>query len=179
MGPATDRQCPECGDRISVDARACACGWRKNGAKRQEGPDHFCRWNDHGHICGKRGSLSDSIGGGGPWYCSEHYWALKGRRVTPVVEKPAAQLDAECLTEARNFCYDHGLDTTEKQRAYIREKTPEIGRVKGKDISYWQEWAVWTLGREDVSGTALERARKYLEDHPMREPGDDRDEVAA
>jgi hypothetical protein len=83
MGPATDRQCPECGDRISVDARACACGWRKNGAKRTpDGPDLTCPWNDHGHICGQRGSMSDGMNGAGPWYCSEHYWRLKGRSVT-------------------------------------------------------------------------------------------------
>lgn len=38
-----------------------------------------CPWNDHGIICGKRGSLSDSLNGAGPWFCVEHYWQLKGR----------------------------------------------------------------------------------------------------
>ncbi len=33
-----------------------------------------CPWNDHGDICARRGSFSESIVGGGPWYCREH-WA--------------------------------------------------------------------------------------------------------
>src|SRR3990167_3807344 len=37
-----------------------------------------CSWNDYGAICGRRGSLSDATNGQGPWYCSEHYWKIKG-----------------------------------------------------------------------------------------------------
>jgi hypothetical protein len=42
-----------------------------------------CPWNDHGLICGKRGSISESTLGYGPWYCSEHYWRLKGWPIKP------------------------------------------------------------------------------------------------
>jgi len=37
-----------------------------------------CPFNDHGHICGQPGSLSESTIGGGPWYCSKHWGILKG-----------------------------------------------------------------------------------------------------
>lgn len=74
--------CPKCKDVLSIDARACACGWRKSGAKPNDsGPDLFCPWNDRGRTCGERGSMSDALNGAGPWYCSRHYWALKGRTV--------------------------------------------------------------------------------------------------
>jgi len=71
--------CPKCSDILPVDARACACGWRKEPARGKGEPDLGCPFNDHGHICGLRGSLSDSIVGGGPWYCPDHFWLLKGR----------------------------------------------------------------------------------------------------
>lgn len=42
------RGCPECGERLAFDARACACGWRSGGGKRgkSEGPRHdmTCTW---------------------------------------------------------------------------------------------------------------------------------------
>lgn len=72
--------CPKCNDILSIGARACACGWRQE-PKREGGPDLTCPWNDHGQTCGRRGSLSDALNGMGPWYCSEHYWRLKGRFV--------------------------------------------------------------------------------------------------
>ncbi len=56
-------------------------------AAASESVDLTCPWNDHGHICGERGSLSDSLNGSGPWYCSKHYWTLKG---DPVEKNPKA-----------------------------------------------------------------------------------------
>ena len=37
-----------------------------------------CAWNDHGDRCEQAGSLSESTTGSGPWYCSRHYFELKG-----------------------------------------------------------------------------------------------------
>lgn len=42
-----------------------------------------CAWNDHGYRCEVAGSLSDSTTGSGQWYCSVHYWQLKGRGIPP------------------------------------------------------------------------------------------------
>ncbi len=41
--------------------------------------DRYCPWNDHGHVCGLYGTNSDTTNGQGPWYCSRHYWQLKGQ----------------------------------------------------------------------------------------------------
>lgn len=70
--------CPKCKDVLAIDARACACGWRKDGRKADTEIDRTCPWNDHGSVCGVAGSLSDSTNGAGPWYCAPHYWKLKG-----------------------------------------------------------------------------------------------------
>lgn len=35
---ADERNCPECGERLSFDARRCACGW---GAKKRDTGRHF------------------------------------------------------------------------------------------------------------------------------------------
>jgi hypothetical protein len=69
--------CPKCSDILPIDARACACGWRKDGPRGKDEVNLDCTFNDHGHICGLRGSMSDSTVGGGPWYCSRHYWMIK------------------------------------------------------------------------------------------------------
>lgn len=34
----SERSCPDCGERLSLDARQCACGWGKPKAGRHEGP---------------------------------------------------------------------------------------------------------------------------------------------
>ena len=65
-------ECDSCGVQF-VDIRA-GRGSRANNDKI----DRRCPFNDHGNICGLVGSLSDSTNGQGPWYCSKHFWKLKG-----------------------------------------------------------------------------------------------------
>lgn len=74
----TENLCPKCRDILPLDARACACGWRSAGPKAKDGINRYCCWNDHGYDCGLVGSLSESTNGTGPWYCSKHWWQLKG-----------------------------------------------------------------------------------------------------
>ena len=138
-----------------------------------------CPWNDFGSVCGKRGSLTDSTLGEGPWYCPEHWWKLKGRQHVESERKTPAQLEVESLCDAKNYCYDHGLDTVDKQRAFVRAAVRNIGKGIVRDTAHWQRWAQETIARPDASGAALERAQQYLADHPLREPGDDDEEVAA
>lgn len=66
--------CPKCGDVISIDARACACGWRR-GATVEKTSLH-CAWNGG---CGLGGCVSEGMNGGGPWFCAKHWCALKGQ----------------------------------------------------------------------------------------------------
>ena len=53
------------------------------GTIEDEKPKGLCVWNDHGHICNLPGSLSDCTKGEGPWFCSVHYWRLKGAEFKP------------------------------------------------------------------------------------------------
>lgn len=48
------RSCPDCGERLSFDARRCVCGWGEKGRKKSEGGARFapcCRWNLNGMSC--------------------------------------------------------------------------------------------------------------------------------
>lgn len=47
-----ERKCPECGERLSRDARACACGWGAK-SKKDFGPKHdmVCQWVSSGLRC--------------------------------------------------------------------------------------------------------------------------------
>lgn len=39
--------------------------------------DKQCPWNDHGYRCQENGWISESVNGGGPWYCRAHFADLK------------------------------------------------------------------------------------------------------
>lgn len=41
---ANSRACPDCGDRISADAKRCACGWGKTSIRAEARHDPVCRW---------------------------------------------------------------------------------------------------------------------------------------
>ena len=136
----------------------------------------LCPWNDHGLVCGMPGSISEGLLGTGPWYCSRHFWLLKGRIPSPVQRR---QTDDDVLRESVAFCAEHKLPTKVEQRAYIRETLPALGRSIVRDIAYWQRWAVETVANPKASGMARERALGFLAKHPAREPGQDDEEVAA
>lgn len=87
-------RCPKCKQLNLHGANECvSCGVvfahirGGRGTQAQE-IERTCPWNDHGHICGLVGSLSDATNGGGPWYCATHYWKLKGWPVKKS-DKPA------------------------------------------------------------------------------------------
>ena len=74
-------KCPKCKAINLAGAKECKdCGviFADVRGLRQQETNLCCPWNDHGHVCGARGSMSDTANGQGPWYCSEHYWRLKG-----------------------------------------------------------------------------------------------------
>lgn len=84
--------CPDCDKTLMAGAKRCSCGWTEG---KEFAIDLCCPFNDHGHICGERGSMSDCTNGAGPWYCSGHYWRLKGIVVTQRTQQtqPSYRLD--------------------------------------------------------------------------------------
>ena len=72
--------CPDCEKDLIKPDYCSGCGWKRPKGS-QESIDLYCPFNDHGQTCGKRGSISEALNGSGPWWCSEHYWKLKGQKV--------------------------------------------------------------------------------------------------
>lgn len=70
--------CPKC-QGILEDSGVCSCGYnvKRRGAAPKE-VNRNCPRKEHGYQCGKTGSMADSTNGDGPWYCSDHFWRLKG-----------------------------------------------------------------------------------------------------
>lgn len=73
--------CPKCHkpSKTRDECEHCGVIFVDINRGKDVGIDLFCPWNDHGRICGLKGSISESTNGSGPWYCSDHYWySLKG-----------------------------------------------------------------------------------------------------
>lgn len=73
------------------------------GDSESEKIDLCCPWNDHGHICGVKGWMSLATNGKGPWYCSKHFWQLKG-------EPEKVATDTEPLTYREQWYRERKLD---------------------------------------------------------------------
>jgi hypothetical protein len=76
-------RCPKCKTPNPTGATECdGCGVGFADIRRGDSSvDLQCVWNDHGYRCVEKGSMSDGILGYGPWYCSDHFWRLKGHPV--------------------------------------------------------------------------------------------------
>lgn len=119
-------KCPKCRHVNKDDAKECEdCGvvfaHIRGGRGKEDTIDRTCPWNDHGSICGVVGSLSDSTNGQGPWYCSKHYWKLKGY--------PDAVIGAAKAPSFRKRWYaDHERDYEPPKKgnldALIRKREP-------------------------------------------------------
>lgn len=75
------KRCPKCKTLNPLGSTECdGCGviFADIRGSKQPSIDRLCPWNDHGHVCGLVGSLSDATNGSGPWYCAKHFWKLKG-----------------------------------------------------------------------------------------------------
>mgnify|MGYP001316267078 CR=1 FL=1 len=89
----------------------------------------FCPWNDHGAICGKRGSMSDSTNGYGTWYCSEHWMRLKGWTTVQIAD---SQITKKIIYRERWFAENGG----DYEIAKIRDFPPFkcVGREIEKQL---------------------------------------------
>ena len=93
--------------------------------------DRLCQFNDHGAICGQPGSMSDSTLGSGPWYCSAHYWKLKGRELKP--QQPDQPSYRERWYAERNLPYQQPRKLDTETRKALAPWTAMIGRQPGED----------------------------------------------
>jgi hypothetical protein len=130
----TRPDCPECGEPLAKPFKSCTCGWRDEPKKRERDKPRLCPWNDHGDVCGRPGHLSDSVVGGGPWYCREHFARLKGwssweaavtdesmAAVDARVNKLVPRLEGESEHDWSMRCRDWTIATLKKRGVAIRE----------------------------------------------------------
>lgn len=67
------RNCPECKNVFRGDE--CSCGWGRQ-EKKSNVSDGYCEYVFNGRRCPLPGSMCHSTRGGGPWYCSGHFFAV-------------------------------------------------------------------------------------------------------
>lgn len=65
----SDRPCPECGTIIAYAAKSCSCGWGKGKGAADPVKDYGCA----AYGCPLPGSISNSIGPNGTYYCRHHF----------------------------------------------------------------------------------------------------------
>lgn len=77
--------------------------WQRKGEDEVEAPerkaDHWCA----GVGCGKPGSMSHNLRGGGPWYCGTHFWG-DGKQPEAGFSPPATL--AASVAQARQWPVD-------------------------------------------------------------------------
>jgi hypothetical protein len=71
------RVCPECSERLSSDARQCACGWKDASLSNKRTVDPFhgkCSWFDGTDRCRFPGAMSHGLKGDGKLLCAFHFF---------------------------------------------------------------------------------------------------------
>lgn len=125
--------CPKCKGILENDG-TCSCGYgkRRNTGSSKE-VDRSCPWNDHGLICGRIGSMSDSTLGDGPWYCSQHYWQLRGFPVSDP-GKPSISYREQWYAE-RGLPYEPPkLESVGNWRCMAEDSTLLLARLKSGQL---------------------------------------------
>lgn len=130
--------------------------------------DRQCPWNDHGIRCQNTGSVSLDTHGGGPWYCSKHFFDLsnRNRAEDPVV---MAEIDARVNDLVPRATGESEHDWSMRCKDYVTQFVlAQTAKIPNRD------WARKILDREargePVSLHALLAARELVE---PREPGED------
>lgn len=104
--------------------------------------DSQCAWNDHGYRCGNGGVFSESLTGGGPWYCREHDAKRRGHRVPASPAPEADPLDGHGITERQPG--ESSRAYQQRAMAYVRAHIAGIGAARqGRQ----REWAQRILDR--------------------------------
>ena len=107
------RTCPECSERLSADARQCACGWKEG-----KGVDPFhgkCAWKDGVDRCRFPGSISHGQRGEPPWYCAFHFFDTGAEHGARIV-KSSFDWDGNPATY-------HAMRVAHQNRARVGERS--------------------------------------------------------
>lgn len=170
--------CPECGLPLASPFKSCRCGWGKE-AKAMLAQKHMCVWRNRGEPCQAVGICSDSTVGGGPWYCRDHYADLKGweRADAPRTadKEPIEEVDKRVSRVVPRLPgesdHDWSMRCKEYVLAFVRRQV-----ARKPDTSWARKVMARQAAGEMMPIQSLQYAQEVL---PMREPGEDQEEVAA
>ena len=68
------RVCPECSERLSPEARQCACGWKQDKGPAKDLFHGKCTYTDGDDRCRFPGALTSAQKGDGRWLCAFHFF---------------------------------------------------------------------------------------------------------
>lgn len=116
---AEERGCPECGERLSVDARQCACGWGSGGLRgknRGKGPatpvvdwTHVCTWRSGNLRCEWPVGRFDQ--GTTRGFCLFHRAQEGGVEAAEIARDSKGHAPDQYLARAQRFAYgEPGVD---------------------------------------------------------------------
>lgn len=144
------RTCPECGDRLSLDARRCVCGWgSKKAGKGEDGPryDHSCRWQYGNLAC----HYPVGFFGHGETrgLCIFHRATDKGHQAADIAKESQTTTQEQYLALAAKLMYGKG------DNPYVARLRASLKSTKPGNVGALAKWIA-----------------------PMREPGEDEAEAA-
>lgn len=148
-------QCPKCEKTLIKPSKCDQCGWSKQ--SKQDEPirtysDHQCAYSSYGRRCPARGTISDNIRGGGPYFCRYHARPdERGRHGDEVLD----DFDQNGLPAERDW-RDEMIDAEMKRLGLDRR----IGETEAQQARRAREYAMKHFGS----------MAKLI---PTREPGED------
>lgn len=128
--------CPQCEAEHRQHIKTCGCGYTwKTSQSTTDGIQRCC-------VCGNQGVWSDSVRGGGSWYCREHSSALgQSWRESEAYASRMPKTDEQMNREARDFLKSRGWEGENlRERCLAMVRHPKDG---GNKI-----WALKVLERE-------------------------------
>lgn len=122
------RKCPECGERLSIDARLCACGW---GAKKEKPGtlhfDHECQWVANGYRCKYPVGRFDM--GATTGMCIFHRNCTDGADGARIVKESQDASPEQYLRAAKLFAYGT-KDIHEEFRKTLKKQRGDFSELK-------------------------------------------------
>ena len=120
------RSCPDCGERLAVDARRCVCGWgAKKAGKGEDGPrfDMVCRWRAGDLAC--HFPVGQFGHGEFRGLCIFHRAEDKGAGAVATARRSMVAGRQEYLEDVARLIYGEGDNPyVEKLRASLKSRRP-------------------------------------------------------